>query len=329
MLLAIGSAVCNHVHSSLQKQDTERLSAVYKEDATDTIYQIDRDVEEIIIPLITPYAKELGGLVLMAEGIGDPDHGVVLPESMPADEAALRIIMNPIDGTRGIMYDKRSAFYLAAAAPNKGTDTRLSDIEVAVMTELPTSRSVLSDRLWAVKGKEVAAQTVNIATGDTKNWTPRPSQADTLLGGFAQIARFFPPGRALLAHIDDTLLSRLYPDADQTKTIVFEDQYISSGGQAYEMLRGHDRFIADIRAGLFRKVKAKGGKTGHTCHPYDVCAFLIGQECGVVFTDLHGNAFDAPFSLTYPVDWIAYANQNLKEQIAPVFHQILKEEGLV
>ena len=61
--------------------------------------------------------------------------------------------MDPVDGTRGLMYDKRPAWSLAGAAPNKGDATRLSDIEVAVMTELPTSKMAHGDVLWAIKGR--------------------------------------------------------------------------------------------------------------------------------------------------------------------------------
>ena len=31
------------------------------------------------------------------------------------------------------------------------------------------------------------------------------------------------------------------------KAACFEDQYLSTGGQLYELMAGHDRFIADIR----------------------------------------------------------------------------------
>src|SRR5260370_40840790 len=82
-------------------------------------------------------------LVLVAEGLEDAA-GNEGPRTFPdgADESAalLRLIVDPIDGTRGIMYDKRPAWALAAVAPNKGPQTRLADAEVAVMTELPTSK---------------------------------------------------------------------------------------------------------------------------------------------------------------------------------------------
>lgn len=262
VLIEIGEAVCKKVHRSLQEQTVDQRSAIYKEGEDDTIYQIDRDVEEILVPILEKNAKVLNGIVLVAEGIGENTNGVVLPAGKRQESAALRIIMDPIDGTRGIMYDKRSAFFLAAAAPNKGKATSLIDIEVAVMTELPTSRSIYSDTLWAIRGKGAHGYTRNLLTSDISRKEITPSKSKTIIGGFAQISRFFPPGRDLLAKIDDELIEILAPDMPAGKAVIFEDQYISTGGQLYEMLMGHDRFVADIRQVLYRKLEKEGKKPG-------------------------------------------------------------------
>lgn len=328
ILIETGKAVCKKVHESLHTQTTEERSSVHKEDESDTIYSIDRDVEELIVPILNEKAAAVGGIFLMAEGIGEETGGLALPLGTKEEDAAIRIIMDPIDGTRSIMYDKRSAFYLAAAAPNKGKETYLSDIEVAVMVELPTSRSVLSDILSAIKGKGTITTTLNLSTNEEKPITLRPSQSPTILGGFGQIARFFPPGRAILAQIEDELIDTLFPDAPEGKTLVFEDQYISSGGQMYEIIRGHDRFVADIRATLFDKMKSEGKKIGHVCHPYDICTLLIAKEKGVIFTDAKGNELDAPFNLLYPIDWIGYANEKIKQEVEPVLQRLIKKHIL-
>ena len=65
---------------------------------------------------------------------------VSIPRGASERQAEIRLIVDPIDGTREIMYDKRAAWSLAAVAPNRGPDTRLRDVEVSVMTELPTSK---------------------------------------------------------------------------------------------------------------------------------------------------------------------------------------------
>ena len=62
-------------------------------------------------------------MVVVAEGI-EPETGRVFPAGAREDGCEVRIIMDPVDGTRGLMYDKRAAWSLAGAAPNKGPRTR-------------------------------------------------------------------------------------------------------------------------------------------------------------------------------------------------------------
>jgi fructose-1,6-bisphosphatase/inositol monophosphatase family enzyme len=328
LLLEIGSAVCRKVHHSLKEQSIERLSAVAQEGADDTIYQIDREVEEEIVPLLAEHAEDLGGVVLVAEGIGEEEE-LVLPEGWQAEDCQIKIIMDPIDGTRGIMYDKRSAFFLAAAAPNKGATNTLRDLEVSVMVELPTSRGEWSDHLWAIKGQGAHRYSRHLGMGTVKKCLVSPSQSPTILGGFAQIARFFPPGRQILAAIEEEMLEQLFPDAPEGKTILFEDQYISSGGQMYELIVGHDRFIADIRTALFQRLKREGKKIGHVCHPYDLAALLIAEEAGVIVTDLLGNPLSAPLDTQSPVDWVGYANSAIRAQVAGTFISVIRKHGLI
>jgi fructose-1,6-bisphosphatase/inositol monophosphatase family enzyme len=329
ILIEIGEAVCKKVHRSLQEQTVEQRSAIYKEGEDDTIYQIDRDVEEILIPILEKNARILNGIVLIGEGIGENTNGVVLPKGKRAESAALRIIMDPIDGTRGIMYDKRSAFFLAAAAPNRGNATSLIDIEVAVMTELPTSRSISSDTLWAIRGKGAQGFTRNLVTQDITKRDVSPSKSRTIIGGFAQLARFFPPGRDLLARIEDELIETILPDVPAGKAVIFEDQYISTGGQLYEMLMGHDRFIADIRNILYKKLEKEGKRPGHVCHPYDICTKMIASEAGIIITDVYGTRLDAPLDVLSPVDWIGYANQHIRSEVEPILQHLMKKYGLL
>ena len=54
--------------------------------------------------------------------------------------------------------EARSGWSLAAVAPDKGEGTGLRDIELAVMTELPTTRQGWADRLWAFRGEGVHGQ---------------------------------------------------------------------------------------------------------------------------------------------------------------------------
>lgn len=328
ILIEIGRQVCECVHHSLIHQSLEERIAVHAETAEDTIYNIDRDVESIIVPELARQAESLGGVILIAEGIGDDDV-ITLPEGIDPDRAALRIIMDPIDGTRGIMYDKRSAFFLAGAAPNRGDSTSLRDVETSVMVELPTSRSHLSDEFWAIRGQGAHRATRNLETGECTSRSLNPSKAKTILGGFGQISRFFPPGKEILARIEDELIQTLIPNPPTGRAILFEDQYISTGGQLYEILTGHDRFVADLRASLYRRLQREGHWIGLTCHPYDVCAHTIGMEAGIFITDASGAPLDPPLNVTGAVDWIAYANQAIRDEIEPVLLALLRKHQFI
>jgi fructose-1,6-bisphosphatase/inositol monophosphatase family enzyme len=190
MLKECGEAVQRKVYDSVRTASVEAMSAVHSEKKEDTIYQIDRDVEDLLVEILYKYADACGGFAVFAEGIGDSDCGLIL-----GTNPKYAIMIDPIDGTRGIMYNKRSAFFLAGIAPNHGKATRLSDIFIAVMVELPTSKHFLADTLWAIKGQGALAETKNLLTGEIILKTIGPSKASTIIGGFAQFARFFPPGR--------------------------------------------------------------------------------------------------------------------------------------
>jgi len=328
VLIEIGRLVCERVHHSLIHQSLEERTAVHAETAEDTIYCIDRDVESAIVPALARTAEAMGGVVLIAEGIGEEDT-FVLPERLQPEDAALRIIMDPIDGTRGIMYDKRSAFFLAGAAPNRGESTSLREVEVSVMVELPTSRSYLSDEFWAIRGRGAHRSTRNLETGEGKDRSLNPSKAKSILGGFGQISRFFPPGKEILARIEDQLIQKLFPNPPTGRAILFEDQYISTGGQLYEILTGHDRFVADLRTGLYRRLQREGKWTGLTCHPYDVSAHNIGLEAGISITDATGAPLDPPLNVTGSVDWIAYANSAIRDEIEPILLALLREHHFI
>ena len=109
-----------------------------------------------------------------------------------------------------------------------------------------------------------------------------------------------------------------------TRATVFDDQYISTGGQFYELIVGHDRFNADLRP-VFYRVQRMG--EGLCCHPYDCAALLIAEEAGVVITDERGRPLDAPLDVTSGVSWVGYANRALRARIEPHLSELLGSIG--
>ncbi|TAH21022.1 MAG: hypothetical protein EAZ08_04765 [Cytophagales bacterium] len=324
----IGNFLCNHLYSNLQSQTFDQLSAVYALRPEDTIYQIDRNAELIIMPLLEKHAASVGGIVLIAEGISDENAPIVLPKGMTERQAKWRVIIDPIDGTKVLMYGKRSAFFLAGIAPNLGKDTSLQDIEVAVMTELPTAKALYSDTFWAIRGGGVGGFATNLITQEKKLKSPAPSQATTIKGGFAQLTRFYAPARDLVAKIEDELLEILFPNLADEQAATFEDQYIASSGQLYELLVGHDRFVADLRPLVYRWLAKQGKRIGHTAHPYDLCTMLIAKEAGIIITDELGGELDAKMHTTIPVGWVGYANERIRQEVEKTLQMLLKKYGL-
>ncbi len=120
------------------------------------------------------------------------------------------------------------------------------------------------------------------------------------------------------------LARRLIGAADVTKATVFEDQYISTGGQWYELIVGHDRFNADLRPVFYR---LQGQPEGLCCHPYDCATMLIAEEAGVLLTDAAGRPLDGPLDTTTGLSWVAYANAELRRAIEPLILQFIQEHS--
>ena len=287
----------------------------------DTIYSIDLEAEEVILPLLEEEIASETPFLLVAESISDEP--VVLP---PGKDPEIIVILDPIDGTRGLMFDKRSAWCLAGIAPNLGPGTTLEDIEVAVQTEIPTSRSHIADVLWAGKGEGAAGAILDLDTAIEAPLLLAPSMADSVRGGFAGLARFFPPGREALASIDDEVMRRALGDPGG-RALVFEDQYISTGGQIHELATGRDRFTADLRPLVYAGQGLAGA--GLSCHPYDLSTALVAREAGVIVRGLPSGRLDAPLDTVTPVAWTGYSNPRIRDEIEPILLAVLEERGLL
>ncbi|MES2177005.1 MAG: inositol monophosphatase [Gemmatimonadota bacterium] len=324
-ILAMHDRIRDAVVAACEQQSAAAMSAVAHDDDGDTIYAVDRVSEDTLVACLADLAKS-EPLVLIAEGL--PSEGLVLGASTDSD-CQWRVLVDPIDGTRGLMYQKRPAWILTGVAPNRGTETRLRDITLAVQSEIPLVKQHLCDQAWAIRGQGAEAQRINRLTGERLPLTLRPSGDSTIAHGFASISRFFPGARDVLASIDDEIAVAVSGPLVDGKALCFEDQYISTGGQLYEMMAGHDRFIADIRPLLNALLTARGMPHPLCCHPYDLCAVLIAEELGLIVTDAHGNPLDATMDLESDVSWVGYANDALRARVEPALRAALTSRGLL
>lgn len=299
-------------------KEGRRFARVAAVTAEDTIFHIDKLSEEAILGWMAAHWPPAWPVELVMEGL---EAGTTFPRGTPVGKTAWKLILDPIDGTRCIMYDKRSAWALAGLAPQRGPRTDLRDIVVAAMTELPTAKAGAVDQFSAVRGGPLVATRKDLRTGAVKKWTPRPSAALDCDHGFASIVKFFPEAKALTASVEESLWRELGLHLKDGGARVFDEQYLSTGGQLYELLVGHDRMLADLRPLLLPRA---GAPAALCCHPYDICTALLLEAAGGVVESPDGKPLRAPLDTTSPVAWVGYANATLARTIRPALKRALR-----
>ena len=177
-----------------------------------------------------------------------------------------------------------------------------------MQTEIPLVKQHLCDTLWAVRGQGAHGERFNRLTGERSRCAPRPSRAPTSRTGLATIARFFPGARDELAAIDDERGRALLGPCSTGKAHLFEDQYISTGGQLYELMMGHDRFDRRPAAALRADAAQRGARwallpSRTTCAPSSSRARPASSSPTTV-----GPPLAAPLDVNTDVAWVGYAN---------------------
>jgi fructose-1,6-bisphosphatase/inositol monophosphatase family enzyme len=292
---ALLCALGDHVRTRVLGARGMDMSVVTGETAADTLYAVDRVADDELLGWFEQHWPEV---VVVSEGLDD---AVAI-----GGAAEWTVIVDTIDGTRGLMYDKRAAWCLAAAVPHGGT---LARALAASMTELPTVKQAATDQLSGCRGGGLVAERLLLADGTRMSLSPHPSTASDLEHSFSGVAKFFLPGKPELASLESELFRRL------GCRHVFDDEYLSTGGQLYELITGRDRFVADLRP-----LVAPGA---HACHPYDVCTSMLLEQAGGVVTDPWGGPLDAPLDTVTPVAWVGYANEALAGWIGPVLAELV------
>lgn len=309
------------LRAHMRNQELSVLAREVRDEDGDTIFGIDVAVEDMLLEHCREWGKTQH-FVLIAEGI-DPD-GIQFGKP-GLGGPPFRLLVDPIDGTRGLMYDKRSAWCLMGAAPDRGKATRLQDVEVAVMTELPTTRQATSDVLWCAAGEGVSAERHDISTGATRPFAIEPSRATHLKHGFATVCSYFPGGKELTVRLEEAILTRALGAWNPLKAEVYCDQYISSGGQLAEVALGRDRFVLDVRPLVHKKL---GVRSSLASRPYDLVTWRIAKEAGCVVCDPLGAPLDAPLDTTTNVAFACYANRALADKLIPIVREeVLRHLG--
>ena len=324
LLCQLQDAIRDALIAARDTESMESLAGVAAVTAADTIYRIDKVSEEAILAWMERNWPASCPVELVMEGAEGGD-AHTFPRGTPASRTEFVCIIDPVDGTRNLMVDKRPGWMLSALAPRHAGGTRLQHIVVAAMTELPTSKQWASDQVSGVRGCGAAgmvAERVDVRTRRRTPLTIRPSQAEDFRHGFASFVRFFPEGKSLIARVEEAIWEQLYGLGTGGSPVVFDDQYMTTGGQVYELMVGHDRMLGDLRPLAHQ---ALGFGSALVCHPYDICTSLLLVEAGGVVETPWGTPLDAPLDTTSAVAWIGYANPVLAAQVRPILQRALRE----
>lgn len=307
-----------------RSRQARRFAQVAAETAADTIYYIDRISEDVLVAWLDRHWPKSWPVELIMEGL---ETELTFPAGTPVEKTQWKLIIDPIDGTRGLMHDKRSAWAMAGLAPQRGARNNLRDIVVAAMTELPVSKQWRSDQFSAVRGTgNVKASSFDVRTGKRSRLAVRPAQTTDFHHGFASVSRFFPAAKEWLSKFEEDLwreLGELEPGAEPPP--IFEDQYISCGGQIAEILHGHDLMVLDVRPEAFRVLGLRDAAL--SSHPYDLCCELLLREAGGVIERPRGGRLRDPLDTTSAVSWAAWANPKIARRVRPVLHRLLAKTG--
>ncbi len=249
-------------------------------------------------------------------------HPVTLVTEAPGEVCAgagaagppLRGLIDPVDGTRSLMHDMRSAWALTALAPDKGPATRLSDALVAVQTELPTTTAGVYHVLSAVRGGGATLARHDVRSGaELERRALHAPEGLRLDNGYLCFTRFLAVERPLVAALEADFLARAIAAHRLDPRLLYDDQYLCSAGQLFLVGTGRYRMLADLRGWLHRT----RGLDNFCAKPYDLAALLVWQEAGVPVLDEEFAPLDAPMDTESRLSVIAFANEELKALLLP------------
>jgi fructose-1,6-bisphosphatase/inositol monophosphatase family enzyme len=298
------------------------LSAVDRpvgEGAGDVTYGLDVPTEQVLTAWLEECARA-GPLSLLTEDAGWRHRG---PAPLGGESVALdgfdhggpRILVDPVDGTRNLMADLRSAWTVIALCPPGAAQPRLSDVTVGVLAELPTSRASSWRRLAARRGAGARLEHRSATDGALLEECDLACDTDDRPDhGYFPFFCFSHAMRPLVASLAAAFFERVADAEGADVRHCYDDQYISNGGQLALLVLGTYRIIADLRGALLSRVPAECTSS----RPYDCAgAILIAREAGCAVVGADGGELDFDLDTTTPVSFVGFANDATRARLQP------------
>jgi fructose-1,6-bisphosphatase/inositol monophosphatase family enzyme len=284
----------------------------------DVTYALDR-ATELAAEEWLQEAGRRSCLSLFSEDAGwrhvGPDDSGDLVELPGFQHGGPRVVLDPVDGTRNLMADLRSAWTVIALAGAGTEEPRLSEVELGLVAELPDSRAARFRILSARRGAGAFLEEHELSGAVHAARQPLHADNDDRVDhGYFSFFRYTPALRPMLAELEADFFQRLEAQEGADPRHCFDDQYISNGGQLVLLALGSYRFIADLRADLAPRIES----SCTTSKPYDCAgAILVAREAGCILHDAEGGQVDFPLDGVTPVSFVGYANAATADRISP------------
>jgi hypothetical protein len=241
-----------------------------------------------------------------------------LPNS---DHGGARIVIDPIDGTRHLLFELRSAWTVIGVAGPGSELPSQAQIEYGLVTEIPTRLAGWARELEAIRGQGCELIEVPLWGQDAAEPIRLTPVDDARVDhGYFPFFAYHPDVRAASHSIAQRFLARLRSHEGAQIEHCYDDQYIASGGQLALLALGHYTMIADLRP----RLKDPEGRGTQCAKPYDLSgAVLCAQEAGCWVCDLEGAPLDMLLDTHTPVGFVAFAGPKTRDRLLPHFSKVL------
>jgi hypothetical protein len=303
---------------ALRQGDLAPIARPAGQGSGDITFGLDLPAETILDRWFDERARE-GPLSVFTEDRGWRHRGpdaTGAPADLPGfDHGGPRLAFDPVDGTRNLMADLRSAWTVVSFAGPGPEVPRLRDVCAGIVAEIPTSRSRTARIVHAERGCAAHEDELDLSTSRAFSSRILTVDTDTRVDqGYFPVFRYKPDLRPALAALEATFFARLARHEGADVRSIYDDQYISNAGQLVLLMHGTYRFIADARALAARRLEV----ATVTSKPYDVAGALVCAEAaGAPVTAANGELLDFPIDAETPVDFVGYANEGTRGRLEP------------
>ena len=263
---------------------------VVRTEGGDDVFGIDARAEAALADALTSLGARWPGTAVV-EGHDEP-----LVVGDPG--GPWRYIVDPVDGTRGLLAGKRSAWVLLGAGRHAAT---LEELEVGAAVEIPTRRAAVGLVAHAASGGPARAVDDDLTgAGHGPRSVDLVPRGGDLARRFVTVVRLAPGSHAPIGEWADRHLAGLE---------VYDDLAPCTGGYLVGLAAGNDVAVFDPRPLLV---------PGHlAAHPYDLASLVVTRAAGAVVEALPPGPLAVPLDCTTPVAWAGYADAEVADRLRP------------